>query len=319
MAAAALFISFALSCRDNGTESEFVKGDRAASRAACLEAEAALRENRADDALRAWDRARDLDSSDPLPHASAARYYWLRRQFKESAAAYEGAARRDPKNAELLMEWIQTLKDGGDSTRIESLARKAVTLAPDNPKALVYLGEHLAFMSGGDENRAEAVTLLTRAAQLAPYMPLPHLALGRALASGGEKERADAELNTAWRLLHAGDRPLQQLDSMAHVERRRAETAYALAALAEKRNDSKLAAIWRSRFREVDARIEKRSRWSVAAQASPPTVNSVLQLAEMDLRTGGAAEARRLASHALRFFPNDASLRRLAAKLGPDE
>ena len=319
VAAVALFMLVALSCRDKEPESELVRGDRNASRAACLEADSALREGRAEEALRAWDRARHLDPSDPLPHASAARYYWLRRQFKESSAAYEQAARRDPKNAELVMEWIQTLKDGGDSTRIERLARKAVSLSPDNPKALVYLGEHLAFISGGDEKRAEAVALLSRAAELSPYMPLPHLALGRALANAGEEERADAELNTAWRLLHAGDRPLQQLDSMANVERRRAEAAYALATLAVKRKDSNQAALWRRRFREVDSRIDKRSRWSFAAQASPPNVDSLVRLAEMNLRTGGAAEAQSLVNRALRFYPNDTSLRRLAAKLGSAE
>jgi cytochrome c-type biogenesis protein CcmH/NrfG len=236
-------------------------------------------------------------------------------QFKEAAQSFEEAVRLDGSDVDTILALIQTLKDAGDNSRTESLARRAVSLSPENPKALVYLGEYLAFQSGTESARTEAIQLLTKAADLAPTMPLPHLALGRSLLDAHKYAQAEARLILAWDQLHKGERTLAQLESMSNVERRRAEAAYALAVATGALGKHSEADHWRLRFKQIDIRIEKRSRWSIGAFSNPPDVQSVENLARLDIATGGAVEASSLVARAIHFRPSDVRLRALSKQL----
>lgn len=289
--------------------------DRAASRAACVEAESALREGRVAEAEAAWERATRLAPADPEPHAARGRWHWSRREFRRAAENFEQAVNRAPNDIDLLLALIQTRQEAGDQRRTEELARRAVSLAPDNPKALVYLGRYLAWVDGRPEARSEARDLLERAMRLAPTMPIPLIERGRLLQQEGESERAEALLTAAWDLLHRGQRPLRQLENMAVLETRRAETAYALALALRAQGRRADAEKWFARFRAVDTRIERRSHLEPRALKEPPDLEALLALARMNIETGGAMEAVPLAQRAQRVAPDDPRVRALVERL----
>lgn len=289
-------------------------GDRRASRAACAEAQTALSSGNIAAAKTAWERAAKLDPADPEPHAARGRYHWALRQFREAAEAFEEAYRRAPDDVEILMALIQTRKDAGDQTRTEELARRAVELAPDNPKARVYLGTYLSALSDRPGALEEAKTHLERAAQLAPGMPIPLIELGKTMRRQGRYAEAETYLKTAWETLFQGRRTLRQLENMAEVERRRAETAYALAMCARAQDRRKEVAQWFARFREVDARIERRSALASRALSDPPDLNALLELASLNNRYGGAEESVPLLRRALQIAPDNPAVRALAVE-----
>jgi tetratricopeptide (TPR) repeat protein len=301
-------------CSSSGDKGK-TAGDRAASNAASAEAEAAARSGRMADAETAWQRAIGLDPENPAPYASRARLRWAQRQFKGAAEDFAEASRRDPKSAELVLAEIQVRQDGGDERRTEELARRALALEPDNPKAMVYLGRYLSRLSSKPGAQQEARRLLERAAQLAPTMPIPLVELGSLLQRQGEAAAAETYLETAWQLLHVAGRPLRQLESMAMVEARRAETAYALALCKRALGKTQDAATWFKRFREVDGRIDRRSRLAPLSQGNPPDKEALIALAELDVQTGGAAEAVPLVRRGLELWPDDRRLRALVDRL----
>jgi tetratricopeptide (TPR) repeat protein len=290
-------------------------GDRAASNAASAEAEEAVRAGRVADAEAAWQRAIRLDSQNPAPYASRARLRWARRQFREAAEDFSEASRRNPKDVEIILAEIQVRQDGGDERHTEELARRALALQPDNPKALVYLGRYLSRLSNKTGARREARQVLEKAVRLAPSMPIPLVELGCLLLREGEAAVAEPYLSAAWEQLHKGSRTLQQLEAMSIVEMRRAETAYTLAQCARAQGRVDQAAAWLKRFREVNARIDLRSQVSAAAMATPPDLDALVKLAKLDIETGGALEAVPLVRRGLQFAPNDARLRHLVEKL----
>jgi Flp pilus assembly protein TadD len=312
----ALYLGAAIALLLTGCDSRTgaYAGDRAASRAACAEAQTALSRGDVAAAKAAWDRAVKLDPADPEPHAARGRHHWAMRQFREAAEAFEQASRRAPDDVEILMALIQTRQDAGDQTRTEELARRAVQLAPDNPKARVYLGAYLSALSDRPGALDEARAHLQRAAQLAPGMPIPLIELGKAMKRQGRYAEAETYLKTAWETLFQHRRTLRQLENMGEVERQRAETAYALAMCARAQNRQKEASQWFTRFKEVDARIERRSALSSRALSDPPDLNALLELARLNNRNGGAEESVSLLRRALQIAPDNPNVRALAAE-----
>lgn len=264
--------------------------------------------------------ARRQSGVDPAPdratsYAAQAELHWQKRQFREAAADYEEALRYRPNDVSTILALIQTRRDAGDESRTEELARRALAIQPDNPKALVYLGGYLARLSPRPDSRREARTLLEQAVRLAPTMPLPYVELGRLELSQGDYTLARFNLEAAWTLLFAGQRTLAQLETMGVVEQKRAETAYALAACAQAQHDNSAAARWRREFSRVDARIAQRSILESRAAADPPDVDAIVRLAAMDMETGGAAEAVGLVKRGLVAAPGDPRLLRLVDAL----
>lgn len=98
---------------------------------------------------------------------------------------YEKALAIDPENLELLK--ILAAYSLDNQIYVEELglpaARRALLLAPRDPKALVLMGR-AAFLSSGAERQAK--DLFERAIELAPDHPAAHLHLGLYLIAGGE-------------------------------------------------------------------------------------------------------------------------------------
>jgi tetratricopeptide (TPR) repeat protein len=290
-------------------------GDRGASSWAIAAAEEAVRSGRLADAEAAWNRAIMVDPSNPEPYASRGRAYWGLRRFRDAAEDFARASERDPKNADIILAEIQVRQDGGDETKTEALARRAVELQPENPKALVYLGRYLARLSDKPGAQQEARQLLEKAVRLAPTMPIPYVELGCLLQRQGEAALAETYLTAAWEMLHKEGRTLRQLESMSVVEARRAETAYALAQCKRAQGQAGEAGSWLARFRAVDARIEKRSRLAPKAEKQPPDLEALLELARMDIETGGAQEAVPLVRRAEQQAPADPRVKGVIRRL----
>jgi Flp pilus assembly protein TadD len=244
-------------------------------------------------------------------YTARARDFMSKRLFRQAAESFEKAVALSPNDADLLMEWIGARQSAGDERQTEELARRAVGLAPDNPKALVYLGSYLAKLSANPEKRKEAKPLLEKAAQLAPTMPIPRIELGQLQKRDGDFRGAQKTLTEAWKLLHNGLRSLRHLETMDVLEARRSETAYALALCARALNQPAEAKTWFARFREIDARIEKRTALTPKVQTTQPDLNALLELAKLDIDNGGAEEAVPLVKRAMQIAPNDGRIQAL--------
>jgi tetratricopeptide (TPR) repeat protein len=249
-------------------------------------------------------------ASSPDPQAAnaevqRARELMDKRLFRQAAEAYEKAATLAPNDVDILLAWIGARQSAGDERQTEELTRRALKLAPDNPKAMVFLGTYLAKLSERPDARKEAKPLLEKVTQLVPTMPIPYIELGQLQRRDGDYAAAQKTLTTAWKLLHNGMQTLRRLETMEVVEARRSETAYALALCAralKKPADSKK---WFAEFRTVDARIEKRLQLAPLAHSNPPNLNALVALAQLNMANGGAEEAVPLLKHALTVAPED--------------
>jgi tetratricopeptide (TPR) repeat protein len=263
----------------------------------------------------ALNEAITADPSDPEPFLVRARGFRMRRQFREAAEALDEASRREPKNPEILLSLLQTRQLAGDESRTEELGERVVALSPNDPKALVALGSYFASLPPEQDKRERARALLENAVRLAPTMPIPSIELGRLLMSEGKNLLAEQYLASAWEMLHRGMRPLRQLEAMGEVEKRRAETAYALFRVLKAQGKQKEAAQWMVLYKKVDARIEERSRLSFRAYAERPEVAAIVRLARLDIQTGGAEEAVGLIRRGLAIAPDNRDLRAIAEQL----
>ncbi len=83
---------------------------------------------------------------------------------------------------------------------------------------------------------------------------------------------------------------------------------------ARAQNRRKEAGQWFARFKEVDARIERRSALASRALSDPPDLNALLELASLNNRNGGAEESVPLLRRALQIAPDNPNVRALAAE-----
>ncbi len=245
------------------------------------------------------------DAAAAQAEVQRARDFMDKRLFRQAAESYKKAAELAPSDVDILLSWISARQSAGDERRTEELARRALALAPDNPKAMVFLGSYLAKLSERPDARKEAQPLLEKAAQLVPTMPIPFVELGQLQRRSGDYAAAEKTLTAAWKLLHNGMKSLRHLEAMDVLEARRSETAYALALCARALKQDAKAKQWFAVFRRVDARIEKRLHLVPLTRSNPPNLEALLALAQLDMANGGAEEAVPLVKQALSMAPND--------------
>jgi cytochrome c-type biogenesis protein CcmH len=125
---------------------------------------------------------------DPMGWLMLGRAYKALERYPEAVQALSQASRRQPGDAEILVEYAEALaqaaggKLGGEPAR---LLDQALAVAPDNPKALTLAGG-AAFETG---DYGKAIRHWERLATLVP----PDSELGQALASGLARARTLAE------------------------------------------------------------------------------------------------------------------------------
>jgi len=215
----------------------------------------------------------------------------------------------------ILFALIQNLIDAGNQSQIEPLARRAVRLAPDNPKAHAYLGIFLAHARHRPDALAEAERELNAAHHMSPAMPIPVIELGKLYYRQERWKEAKSTLQQAWNLLHQGARTAQYLESAAEVENRRAETAYTLGLVCRSLREKEEMEEWFARFRRLNARTIKRGDLQLRLSRNPNDVEALVNLAEMNFQAESYREAADLLQRALRLRPHDRRGRALAQRL----
>ncbi len=253
-------------------------------------------------AMKHWGEAAALAPHFLEPHALQARVYWSRRQFRQAAESFEAAHRAQPEEVELLLELITTLKAAGNQSRIESLCRKAVQLAPKHPKAHAYLGIHLAHQ--GPQAWAEAARELEIAHKATPRMPIPVIELGGLRQREQRTKDAEFLLQRAWRLLHQGPQTVAFLESGAEVELRRAEVAYNLTSVYRQLGREVERDQWLQKFRRCEAITDRRRKLNHELQQNRKAVDKLLDLSELEIETENPQEAERLIRQANQLAPH---------------
>ncbi len=92
-------------------------------------------------ALRAFDRAAELDAGWAQPLINRGNVLALREDWSEAAASYRQALRREPQNAEAMNNLAWVLLRAGDAERALPWAEEAVALDPHHPAFLDTLAE----------------------------------------------------------------------------------------------------------------------------------------------------------------------------------
>ncbi|MCS6860528.1 MAG: tetratricopeptide repeat protein [Abditibacteriales bacterium] len=266
-------------------------------------------------ALAKWQEAAALNPDSAEPHVLRGNYFWSQRQFRRAAEEFAAAHRRQPDDVTILFALIQNLLDAGNLSQIEPLARRAVQLAPDHPKAHAYWGIFLARTAHRQDALAEAERALQRSHELSPRMPIPLIELGKLYSRQGRWQKAQATLHQAWQLLHQGERTVQYLESAAEVENRRAETAYALGLVYRSLRDRSQMDKWFERFRQCNRRVIKRGDLQLRLARHPHDVEALLDLAEMNWQVPSYREAADLVRRALLLHPHHPRGRALAQRL----
>lgn len=266
-------------------------------------------------ALAKWQEAAILAPESAEPHVLRGNYFWSQRQFRRAAEEFAAAHRRRPNDVTILFALIQNLLDAGNLSQIEPLARRAVQLAPDHPKALAYWGILLARTAHRKDVLAEAERALRRSHTLSPRMPIPLIELGKLYSRQGRWQEAQVTLQQAWQLLHQGEHTVQYLETAAEVENRRAETAYALGLVHRSLRNLSQMDQWFERFRECNKRVIKRGELQLHLSRHPNDVEALLDLAEMNWQVPSYQEAADLVRRALLFHPNHPRGRALAQRL----
>ncbi len=287
----------------------------ARARAEMAEAERRARAGDLDGAAQAWRAAARADPESPGPHLALGHAYRRRRQWRPAVECFRAAHARAPQNVETLLLLIQSLQDAGNIAEGESLARQAVALAPDNPKARVYLATHLARAAGESVRAKEAERELLAARELAPGMPIPFVELGRLFHEMGRHAEAHRTLTAGWELLHRGPRTVRQLETAAEVENRRRETAYVLGQVCRALGRPTEMRRWLERFRLLDRRSLRRVELGHRLSRDANDVTAVIELAEMDLETGSYREAAERVAPLLRQRPGEQALLVLARRI----
>ncbi len=286
-----------------------------AARSHLREGNALMQEGKAEQALAAWREATRLSPHIPEPYIARGNYYWGQRQFRRAADEFSAAHRLKPNDVEILLALIQTLTDAGNRSQIEPLARRAVALAPDNPKAHAYLGIFLSHASHRPNALAEAERELKVAHRTSPGMPIPVIELGKLYCRMVKWKEAGFTLLQAWDLLHQGTATVRYLESAAEVESRKAETAYSLGLVCRQLKQNAAMERWFARFRECNTLVIKRSELQLRLSRNPDDVQALLDLTEMNLQAGSPYEAADALRRALRLRPDDRRGQELARRL----
>ncbi len=189
---------------------------------------ALLEQERTQEALALFERARSADPDFPETYNNLGRALLESGQIAEARRALERGVQLAPDHALLHFNLAVVASRQGDGPQTRALLERAIALDPLLVRAYGPLAE-IEFRSG---DRSAAIRHLRRAAELQPDSAVPHADLGLALLLDGALTDAVAALRTALRLdptlIPVRDRLAWTLATAADPELRNGAEARAL-------------------------------------------------------------------------------------------
>jgi tetratricopeptide (TPR) repeat protein len=113
-------------------------------------------------------------------HARLGEYGWADTEYDRGTAL-------DPKNADALNAWGQTLLAGGNAPKAERVLRRALDLQPDNPLVHVHLAQALRELGRLTDSENELATALKKDFHFVPV----YLEIASTLQNAREEDRAE--------------------------------------------------------------------------------------------------------------------------------
>jgi len=273
----------------------------------------------------------DLGASD------ADTLYWTGRaeeaagQGDAALALYREALQKDPRHPALLIHLAQVAAMGDRYSEAESYFRQAAAVAPQSVEVAAGAAE-MAFRLG---KIAEAVVSARRAQTLAPQDPAANLWLGRALAAEDAQQHG-AEAEAAFRRSIAGSTekwtPRFYLAQLLRERGRLAEAEteletnvrenplhessfYELSLCARALGHTERAASAMRRFRRLNRLSLAAAQLEYQLKVSPRDLALRLKLARLYFRNGRPDLARPQVDRVLREKPGDPQARQLSAEI----
>ncbi|MCS6860527.1 MAG: tetratricopeptide repeat protein [Abditibacteriales bacterium] len=300
----------ALSCQRATSPSQARPAeDREGAKRFYVQAQALRQQGAYDEALAACDQAVKLAPSRVPPYLLRAEILAEVNRYREAERDLRTALRLAPDEISVLLQFLRLVPPYASPQEKEAVARRAVARAPDNGEAHYYLG--LALVNYPDATRwQEAESALRRSSQLAPWMALPLLELGKLYIRQRRFAAAQNALEQAWDNLAAPRSPLRAAMTPSELRGQQRSVAFWLHQVYRRRRDPRAAAIGQV-LEKLRRRTEVEEQLQERAHAIPPDPEAQLQLAQMALQDGDARTAARYARAVLNQRPHDAQAQKI--------
>lgn len=303
-------LTSALSCQriDTSTQSPPAE-DRAGAKRLYAQAQELMRQGAYDEALAACDQAVKRAPSRVPPYLLRAEILSQVNRFQEAVRDMRTAHRLAPNEVGVMLQFVRLLPPYTSYREMEDVARKAVARAPESAEAHYYLG--LALVNNPDTKQwQEAERELTKASQLAPWMSLPLLELGKLYLRQRRFGPAETALEKAWNNLTQKNSPLSISLPPSEMRVQQRNTAFWLHQAYQRQQNPRAQEMWQI-LQRLRRRVEEEEQLQMRANAVPPDFDAKLKLAQIALQDGDALTAARYAREVLRQRPHDAEAQRI--------
>jgi Flp pilus assembly protein TadD len=152
-----------------------------------------LQKTQPEEALKAYQKAAELQPKDPQPHLEAAILLEQQKNTTAASQEFQKALDLDANNREALAGLVNTYSRSGQLPQAETLLRRIIASAPQNSTLHIQLGRVLAAQKKNDE----AIVELTRGLDLAPGDPAANRELIQLLLDAKEYPEAISRLKSA--------------------------------------------------------------------------------------------------------------------------
>lgn len=283
--------------------------DREGARRLYARAQTLRQQGAYDEALAVCDQAVKLAPSRVPPYLLRAEILAQVNRYREAERDLRVALRLAPNEVTVLLQFLRLMPPYTSQREMEAIARRAVARAPNNGEAYYYLG--LALVNQPDASRwREAEEELRRSSQLAPWMALPLLELGKLYHRQRRLAAAQNALEKAWENLTAPRSPLRSAMTPSELRGQQRSVAFWLHQVYQQRRDPRAATLEQT-LERLRRRLEIEEQLQERAHAVPPDTEAQLQLAQIALQDGDALTAARYARAVLRQRPHDARAKKI--------
>lgn len=283
--------------------------DREGAKRLYAQAQALMRQGAYDEAIAACDQAVQLAPSRVPPYLLRAEILSQVNRFQEAVRDMRTARRLAPNEVGIMLQFLRLLPPYTSYREMEDLARQAVARAPENAEAHYYLG--MALVHNPDTKQwREAERELVKASQLAPWMALPLLELGKLYLRQRRFALAQTALEKAWSNLTQKNSPLSAATPPSEMRVQQRNTAFWLHQVYQRQQNPRAQAMGQI-LQRLRRRVEEEEQLQMRASAVPPDFDAKLTLAQRALQDGDALTAARYAREVLRQRPHDATAQKV--------